>query len=66
MATAALQILHLEDNQADAALVEALLQSEGITSRVVCVKTRAEYEAALERAISTSFFRITLCRNLTA
>jgi two-component system cell cycle sensor histidine kinase/response regulator CckA len=49
MATAALQILHLEDNQADAALVEALLQSEGITSRVVCVKTRAEYEAALER-----------------
>jgi PAS domain S-box-containing protein len=46
---APLQILHLEDNQADAALVQSLLQAEGPASTVTCVKTRSEYAAALER-----------------
>lgn len=49
MSIGMLQVLHLEDNLADATLVESILQTEGISSKVTCVKTRAEYEAALER-----------------
>ncbi len=45
-----LQILHLEDDPADAELVRELLQAEGIACAVKCVRTRQEYELALERA----------------
>jgi len=44
-----LQILHLEDDPADAELVQALLEDDGIECTINCVKTRADYEAALDR-----------------
>lgn len=44
-----LQILHLEDDQADAELVRALLEQDGLEFTINCVKTRSDYEAALER-----------------
>src|SRR5437899_5267115 len=43
-----LQILHLEDNQADAELVRSLLEGEGIACAFTCVATRPDFEAALE------------------
>lgn len=43
-----LRILHLEDNQADAALVQETLDAGGIGCKVTCVKTREEYLTALE------------------
>src|SRR6266540_1481742 len=43
------QILHLEDNPADAILVEATLRSKGISCQIAKVQTRAEFEAALEQ-----------------
>ena len=42
-----LRILHLEDNVADAALVEVLLRSAHFDCDVERVETRAEFEAAL-------------------
>src|SRR4051794_4341042 len=44
-----LQILHLEDDRADAELVQALLEDDGIACTINCVKTRSDYEAALDR-----------------
>jgi len=44
-----LHILHLEDDQADAELVQALLEEDGISCTIDCVKTRSDYEAALAR-----------------
>ena len=44
-----LHILHLEDDQADAELVQALLEDDGISCAIDCVKTRQDYEAALVR-----------------
>src|SRR5262249_2534679 len=44
-----LHILHLEDDQADAELVRALLEEEAAPCSVRSVKTRADYEVALER-----------------
>lgn len=43
-----LRILHLEDDQADAALVRETLDTGGIGCTVTCVKTREDYLAALE------------------
>ena len=45
---ATLRILHLEDNQTDAQLVHEMLDAEGISCTVTCVKTREAYEKALE------------------
>lgn len=44
-----LQILHLEDNPRDAALVEAMLETAGITCAVTLVKTRKDFQAAIEQ-----------------
>jgi two-component system, cell cycle sensor histidine kinase and response regulator CckA len=44
-----LRILHLEDSVADAELVRGLLQDEGISCSVICVKTRKDFQAELER-----------------
>jgi two-component system cell cycle sensor histidine kinase/response regulator CckA len=44
-----LRILHLEDNQADAELVEAILQAEGNHCAVTCVRTGQEFQAELEK-----------------
>jgi PAS domain S-box-containing protein len=44
-----LQILHLEDDQADAELVRSLLESEELPCAITCVKTKEDYAAALER-----------------
>ncbi|HKS37990.1 MAG TPA: PAS domain S-box protein, partial [Verrucomicrobiae bacterium] len=43
-----LRILHVEDNPADAHLVESLLASAGIACALRRVETRPEFEAALE------------------
>jgi len=43
-----LRILHLEDNPADAELVREMLDAEGISCAVTCVKTREDYAAALD------------------
>jgi PAS domain S-box-containing protein len=44
-----LNILHVEDNPADAELVQSLLESEGIACAVKRVQTRTDFVAALER-----------------
>jgi light-regulated signal transduction histidine kinase (bacteriophytochrome) len=44
----ALCILHLEDDQHDAELVQAILEEESIACDVVRVETRADFLAALE------------------
>src|SRR5215831_11504152 len=44
-----LQILHLEDSAADAELVRSLLQDEGMSCSITCVKTKQDYQAELER-----------------
>ena len=43
-----LRILHLEDSDADAELVEVLLRSKGLDCHITRVETRTEFEAALE------------------
>jgi diguanylate cyclase (GGDEF)-like protein/PAS domain S-box-containing protein len=45
-----LRVLHLEDNDSDAALVAALLRKDGLDCQVLRVETRAEFEAALRDA----------------
>ena len=42
-----LRILHLEDVPADAELVQAALESDGIPCKITWVKTRNEFEKAL-------------------
>jgi PAS domain S-box-containing protein len=42
-----LRILHLEDDPADAELIQARLAADGVPSETVRVVTRAEFEAAL-------------------
>jgi two-component system cell cycle sensor histidine kinase/response regulator CckA len=44
-----LRILHLEDSAADAELVRGLLQDDGLSCSVTCVKTRKDFQAELER-----------------
>jgi PAS domain S-box-containing protein len=41
-------ILHLEDNLKDAALIEAFLETEGISCDITCVSRRNEFCAGLE------------------
>ena len=43
-----LQILHLEDDPNDAALVEATLKADGITCAITCVENHDDFVAALE------------------
>jgi two-component system cell cycle sensor histidine kinase/response regulator CckA len=43
-----LRILHLEDNPNDAALVQSILEEEGIVCAITCVKERDDFVAALE------------------
>ncbi|HEY3886045.1 MAG TPA: response regulator, partial [Vicinamibacterales bacterium] len=43
-----MRILHLEDDPADAALVEALLRGEGFDCRVTRAASRQEFVAGLE------------------
>jgi two-component system, cell cycle sensor histidine kinase and response regulator CckA len=47
---APLHILHVEDNPADAALARSLLEGEGITCNVFCVKSEVDFRKGLERA----------------
>ena len=42
-----IKILHLEDNQGDAELVKALLESHGIACAMRRVQSKVEFEAAL-------------------
>ena len=42
-----IRILHLEDDPADVALVEAMLAADGLSVTIQVVATRADYEAAL-------------------
>jgi two-component system, cell cycle sensor histidine kinase and response regulator CckA len=44
-----LRILHLEDNPNDAALVQSILEDEGIVCAITCVKERDDFVAALEK-----------------
>ena len=44
-----LRILHLEDNQYDSELVQAILSAEAIDCDVVRAETRADFLAAVER-----------------
>ncbi len=44
-----LHLLHLEDNPADATLIERTLQVGGIVCAITCVHNREEFVAALER-----------------
>ncbi len=44
-----LRILHLEDSPADAELVRGLLEDEGISCSITCVKTKQDYGAELKR-----------------
>src|SRR5262245_30417652 len=45
--TLPLRILHLEDNAADAELIQAALESDGFVVDVTCVETQAGFQAAL-------------------
>ncbi|MBA4386278.1 MAG: hypothetical protein C0410_16210, partial [Anaerolinea sp.] len=42
-----IKILHLEDDSADAKLVCAILESEGVFCNMTCVQTSAEFSNAL-------------------
>jgi PAS domain S-box-containing protein len=44
-----LRILHLEDSAADAELVRSLLQDDGMSCSITCVKTKQDYQSELER-----------------
>src|SRR5271169_2137570 len=44
-----LRILHLEDDPNDAALVQSVLEADGISCTGICVQNRADFVAALER-----------------
>jgi two-component system, cell cycle sensor histidine kinase and response regulator CckA len=44
-----LRILHLEDDPNDAALVQSALEADGISCTGICVQSRADFVAALER-----------------
>ena len=44
-----LNILHLEDNPTDSALVKSTLEADGIVCATTCVQTHDEFVAALER-----------------
>jgi PAS domain S-box-containing protein len=44
-----LRILHLEDNPRDAELIQAILETEGITCDVTRVDTEADFLASIER-----------------
>jgi PAS domain S-box-containing protein len=44
-----LHILHLEDNLKDAAMIEAILETEGISCDITCVSRRNEFCAGLEK-----------------
>jgi len=44
-----LRILHLEDNQNDAELVQAMLAEDGLVCEIVRVETSADFTAALDR-----------------
>jgi two-component system cell cycle sensor histidine kinase/response regulator CckA len=44
-----LRILHLEDNPADAALIQSMLEAGDIASTIQRVETPADFEAALDR-----------------
>ncbi|MDB6007684.1 MAG: sensory box histidine kinase/response regulator [Prosthecobacter sp.] len=44
-----LNLLHLEDSPADAALIQHTLEAGGITCTTTCVHNQAEFVAALER-----------------
>lgn len=46
-----LLIVHVEDNPADAALAEALLESSGIACKITCVKTQEAFEEALRQPV---------------
>ncbi len=43
-----LHILHLENNPADAALIQSTLEVEGIACATTCVQNRKDFVAALE------------------
>jgi signal transduction histidine kinase len=47
-----LHILHLEDDPNDAALIQSILEAEGIACATTCVQTRADFVAALEQGAS--------------
>src|SRR5580658_5086128 len=44
-----LNILHLEDDPNDMALIHSALESEGIVCEIKCVETREEFVGALEQ-----------------
>src|SRR5205814_31483 len=44
-----LRILHLEDNPADAELIQSMLEAGGITSSIQRVETPSDFEAALDQ-----------------
>lgn len=44
-----IHILHLEDDPADAELVQARLEAADLTCRITCVQTRAEFDKALRQ-----------------
>jgi signal transduction histidine kinase len=46
--TSTLRILHLEDDPADAEIIQAVLEGEGIVSQVTRVESRDDFVAALE------------------
>jgi len=55
-----LQILYLEDDPADAQLVEATLEAEGVVCQVTRVETEPEFCAALEQGFQLIFADYTL------
>lgn len=44
-----IHILHLEDDPADAELIQARLEEAGLTCRIICVQTRDEFSEALQQ-----------------
>jgi DNA-binding response OmpR family regulator len=45
-----IHIIHLEDDPADAQLVQVMLAEAGLTCRITCAQTRDEFETALRDA----------------
>jgi two-component system cell cycle sensor histidine kinase/response regulator CckA len=64
-----IQILHVEDDPADAELVQAKIEAAGLACRITCVQTRADYHQALEENrydIILTDFRLPMFDGLSA
>lgn len=63
------RILHLENDPADAELIQTRLEIAGLTCQITCVQSRAEFDEALRQGeydIILADFRLPMCDGMSA